>query len=153
MTTKLKAARIEAGVVTGVIIVPDEATATKFKALLCPDRCAPGWNYDGANFVEPAPRGPLEDVDDERFADLVKSACRARILAVVNESAQINVASAAALGTLSENDVAAYADGVAWIAAMRATSADLIANHVLTALEDSSWPDPPASFAALAARF
>lgn len=54
-TTKLKAARIEDGVVTGVILVPDEATAKKFKAVLCPDRCAPGWGYDGVDFVEPAP--------------------------------------------------------------------------------------------------
>jgi hypothetical protein len=152
-TTKLKAARVTDGVVTGVILVPDKATATQFNAVLCPDRCAPGWGYDGVDFIEPAPRSPLEDVDAERFADLVKSACRARIISVANESAQLNMASAAALGTLSESDVAAYADGVTWIASMRATSADLIANHVLTALDDSSWPAAPAVFVALADRF
>ncbi|MBD3764470.1 MAG: hypothetical protein IE927_06960, partial [Rhodobacterales bacterium] len=72
-----------------------------------------------------------------------KAECRARILAVVDETAQLNLTAAAAAGFLSAEDMATYLAGVAWIAAMRAAWPTVPA----------AWPAPPAGLTALAARF
>ena len=71
-----------------------------------------------------------------------RAACRGRILAVVSETAQINLAAAAAAGRLSAAETALYRAGLDWIDAMRAA-----------ARGGAPWPEAPAGFAALAARF
>lgn len=70
-----------------------------------------------------------------------KADCRRRIFAVMDEAAQMNLAAAAAAGTLEEEQMAIYRAGLAWIHAMRAACAD------------GNWPEPPAEVVALASRF
>lgn len=71
-----------------------------------------------------------------------KAECRARIFAVADSIAQINLAAAAAAGALSAEQMATYRAGLAWVDAMRAacTSGD-------------DWPAVPAGVAELAAHF
>lgn len=70
-----------------------------------------------------------------------KSECRAKILAVVDTTAQLNLNAAAAAGMLTTEQMAAYRSGLAWIHAMRAAQAD------------GNWPDVPAGVAELAEQF
>lgn len=70
-----------------------------------------------------------------------KADCRRRIFAVADETAQMNLAAAAAAGVLEEEQMTVYRAGLAWIHAMRAACAD------------GHWPEPPAEVVALAARF
>ncbi|WP_412509856.1 hypothetical protein, partial [Roseovarius sp. SYSU LYC5161] len=51
----------------------------------------------------------------------VKAACRRRILDVLPETAQINLAAAVAAGRLSDADLSVYQAGLAWVDDMRAT--------------------------------
>lgn len=66
-----------------------------------------------------------------------KSEGRARILAVCNETTQINLAATAAAGLLNGEQMAAYRAGLAWIAKMRAACAT------------GNWPDIPPGVARL----
>jgi hypothetical protein len=70
-----------------------------------------------------------------------KSECRARIFAVVDQTAQMNLAAAAAAGALTEEQMTIYRSGLSWIHAMRAACAE------------ETWPDLPPGVAALAARY
>lgn len=81
-----------------------------------------------------------------------KAECRARIFAVVDATAQMNLAAAAAAGGLDAGQMQAYRDGLGWIAAMRATCQGLIDNAALPA-DDAAWPAVPAGVAALADLF
>jgi hypothetical protein len=90
----------------------------------------------------------------------VKTACSRRILAVLSDTAQRNLAAAAAAGWPSEADEAAraaaqaaFAGGVAWIAAMQAAARSLIAAGDATFENDAHWPSPPPEAVALAARY
>jgi hypothetical protein len=78
--------------------------------------------------------------------------CRARILAVCNETAQTNLASAAAAGLLTEGQMAVYRAGLGWVAAMRATWAPLAATDA-DLEDDANWPAIPPGVRDLAARF
>jgi hypothetical protein len=80
-------------------------------------------------------------------AEQIKAECRARIFAVVDEIAQVNLAAAAAASMLSDADVATYRDGLGWIANMRAHCGHLIQGN------DGDWPAVPAGVDALAARY
>ncbi|MCI5097720.1 MAG: hypothetical protein MRY77_15505 [Rhodobacteraceae bacterium] len=70
-----------------------------------------------------------------------KAECRARIFAVVDQTAQMNLAAAAAAGVLDAGSMAVYRSGLAWIHAMRAAQAD------------GNWPAVPAGVAELAEQF
>lgn len=79
--------------------------------------------------------------DALRQQDQRKARCREKILAVVDETAQINLAAAAAAGALDAAQMAAYRQGLAWIHAMRAACAD------------GNWPEAPADVVSLASAF
>jgi hypothetical protein len=70
-----------------------------------------------------------------------KAECRALILAVVDETAQLNLNAAAAAGMLTTEQMAAYRSGLDWIHAMRAAQVD------------GNWPDVPPGVAELAEQF
>jgi hypothetical protein len=102
--------------------------------------------------------GQMDDaaVQTARAAEARRQAaaaqCARRILAVCNEHAQINLASAAAAGLLSEDDLATYRLGLAWVTAMRQHWRHLADLH-LDPADDSNWPGAPPAVAALARRF
>ena len=78
---------------------------------------------------------------DAELAAQRKAECRARIFAVVDQTAQMNLAAAAGAGSLDEAQMAVYRAGLAWIHGMRAAKAD------------GNWPDVPPGVAELAAAF
>lgn len=78
--------------------------------------------------------------------------CRRRILAVVPETAQVNLTAAAVADLLPAADLAAFKAGLGWIAAMRAAWGPLAAGSA-DLYADASWPAVPEGVAALAARF
>lgn len=81
-----------------------------------------------------------------------KAECRRRILAVVNETAQINLAAAAAAGQLTPEQHSAYVAGLDWIMQMRLAWPALAASGADLA-DDANWPAVPAGTAALAGDF
>lgn len=83
----------------------------------------------------------------------IKAECRRRILAVLDETAQMNLAADAAAGRLGRADRAAYAASLAWRDAMRARAAELGAGTGRDFTDDAAWPAPDARIADLAARF
>lgn len=84
---------------------------------------------------------------------LIKSECARRIFAVASANTQLNMAAAHAAGLLSAPQAVAFADGLAWIASMRATSKSLIATHDTSYASDEHWPTVPSNVADLAAEF
>ncbi len=81
-----------------------------------------------------------------------KTECRRRILAVANETAQINLAAAAAADQLTPEQRTAYVAGLDWIMQMRAAWPALAATGAdLT--DDANWPAVPAGAAELAGDF
>lgn len=74
--------------------------------------------------------------------DARKAECKARIFAVADEMAQINLAAAAAAGLLNADDLATYQAGLGWVASMRVACAT-----------GDDWPAVPAGVVELAARF
>ena len=70
-----------------------------------------------------------------------KAECRTRIFAVVDQTAQMNLAAAAAAGALTEAQMGVYRAGLSWIHAMRAAQVD------------GNWPDVPAGVQELADAF
>lgn len=89
----------------------------------------------------------------EKIAPRIKAECRRRILTVVNETAQINLAAAAAGGDLSEEDMAAYRQGLRWIASMRDACRALIGSADETFRDDNHWPPAAAQVVDLSGRF
>lgn len=81
-----------------------------------------------------------------------KAECRRRILAVVGETAQINLAAAAAADQLTPEQRTTYVAGLDWIMQMRAAWPALAAFGAdLT--DDANWPAVPAGAAELAGDF
>ena len=105
-------------------------------------------NIDMTQVVTAADKAAAADA--ERLA-AVKAECRRRILAVADETAQINMASAAAAGLLTAAQMTTYAAGLGWVDAMRATWPTMPANTDY--LADTAWPAVPAGVAELAAAF
>ena len=105
--------------------------------------------------VESASVHPKQS-DEERRGErrvVAKRLCREKILAVVDETAQINLAAAAAAGALSASDLATYQAGLAWIMGMRAAWPEL-ANDLSKELHDSThWPQPTQAIQELANAF
>jgi len=84
---------------------------------------------------------------------MVKAECQRRIYAVVDQIAQVNLAAAAAGLVLTEEQMAVYRAGLAWIASMRTVCGSLIAASDRTFSDDRHWPAPDASIVALAEAF
>lgn len=87
-----------------------------------------------------------EDKAGQEAADLLaarKAECRQLIYAVVDQTAQMNLANVAAAGLLSEDQQAVHRLGLAWIDAMRGACHD----------PDGAWPDVPPGVAELAELF
>jgi len=95
----------------------------------------------------------------------IKTACRARILAVVGEAAQANIAQAGVIYAVmradgvrpaeargavgfAKGDLETAAAWKAWVTAMQAACRRAIAEGT-----DPAWPDVPEGVAELAARF
>ncbi|MDE4272949.1 hypothetical protein PXK58_00935 [Phaeobacter gallaeciensis] len=81
-----------------------------------------------------------------------KAECRRRILAVADETAQINLAAAAGANLLTDEQRAVFTAGVQWIGQMRAAWPALVASGVDLA-DDANWPTAPAGAAELADEF
>lgn len=81
-----------------------------------------------------------------------KAECRRRILAVVNETAQINLAAAVAADQLTPEQRTAYVAGLDWIMQMRAAWPGLVESGADLS-DDTNWPAVPAGAAALASAF
>ena len=84
--------------------------------------------------------------------EAAKLECRRRILAVCDETAQVNLAAAVAAGLLSEADLNAYRAGLAWVADMRGTWAKLAEDGV-DLLDDANWPAVPDGVQEIASQF
>lgn len=84
--------------------------------------------------------------------DAARRECRRRILAVCDETAQINLAAAVAAGLITGADLETYRAGLAWVEAMRATWAGL-AEAGADLADDANWPVVPDGVAELAARY
>lgn len=89
----------------------------------------------------------------EVIAPSIKSECKRRIYAEIDAVAQINLASAAAGGLLSDASAKTYASGLKWIADMRAACADLIASADESYGDDDHWPKIPKSVRALVDKY
>lgn len=83
---------------------------------------------------------------------VAKAECRRRIVAVADETAQMNMSAACAAGLLSAEQLAAYQAGLAWVAAMRAAWSTIVTN-ALDPADDANWPAVPAGVAELADAF
>lgn len=79
--------------------------------------------------------------------------CQRRIYAVASQNCQMNMTAWIASGQADEDDRAAFNAALAWVQAMRAACAGLIAASQAAFADDRSWPACPATVAALAARF
>ena len=79
--------------------------------------------------------------------------CRLKILEVVDETAQINLAAAAGADALNAEQKAVYQSGVAWINQMRATWKALAADLNADLDDDANWPQPTQAMIDLANAF
>lgn len=89
----------------------------------------------------------------ESRAQAVKAETTRRIDAVASPYARENMIGAAAAGTLSAEQQAAYVASVQWIAAMRAACQALIALASADFNDDANWPAVSPEVAALASAF
>ena len=80
-----------------------------------------------------------------------KAECRRRILAVANETAQMNLFGAVGAGLLSPAQMEVYTAGVLWVAAMRAACATAATAPDLS--DDGYWPPVPDGVVDLAKLF
>jgi hypothetical protein len=68
--------------------------------------------------------------------------CRRRILAVVDETAQLNLSAAASAGLLTAEQLVAWKAILHWVGAMRAAWS-AIAEDELDPKDDANWPAVP----------
>lgn len=92
-------------------------------------------------------------VKAQLLLNYVKEECRNRIYAVADETAQMNLAAAAATGLLSAEDLATFKSSLAWVAAMRANVATLVGADDEDYSDDAKWPAVPAGVAELGAKY
>jgi hypothetical protein len=85
--------------------------------------------------------------------DQAKAECRRRILDLVDETAQINLAAAAGADTLTAEQLTVYRAGLAWIMSLRATWPTLAADADADLYDDANWPQPTQAMRDLAAAF
>lgn len=99
------------------------------------------------------PAGELAERDRAAHRAAVKAECRRRILTVLDETAQMNLAADAGAGRLGRADRAAHAAALGWRDAMRARAGELGADESADFTDDAAWPAPDARIVDLAARF
>jgi hypothetical protein len=85
--------------------------------------------------------------------DQAKAECRRRILDLVDETAQINLAAAAAAEVLTAEQLTTYKAGLAWIMSLRSTWPTLAADADADLYDDANWPAPTQAMRDLAAAF
>jgi hypothetical protein len=85
--------------------------------------------------------------------DQAKAECRRRILDLVDETAQINLAAAAAAEVLTAEQLTTYKAGLAWIMSLRSTWPTLAADADADLYDDANWPQPTQAMRDLAAAF
>ena len=98
----------------------------------------------------------VADVSAKVLADRVeqaKSQCRVRIVAVADETAQLNIAAAASAGLLTEEQKAAWGVALQWVSDMRAAWMPIAEDFDADIMADESWPAVPAGVAELGAAF
>lgn len=103
------------------------------------------WRAAG-NAPDPVPPEPFD-------ADAVARECQRRIYAVASQNCQMNMTAWIASGRASDADRAAFDAALAWVQAMRAAHAQLVAAKDAGYAQDAWWPVCPADAAAIAARF
>lgn len=93
-----------------------------------------------------------EEILARRQVD-AKAECRRRILDLVDETAQINLAAAAAADKLTAEQLATYDAGLDWIMSLRATWQTLANDLNIDIYDDANWPQPTQAMRDLAAAF
>lgn len=96
-----------------------------------------------------------EAVEEARLEDrrnAAKSLCRKHIVAVADETAQMNLTAAASAGLLTEEQMAVWQAALGWVSAMRAAWGPL-AETDADLFDPASWPEVPAGVADLVAEF
>ena len=83
----------------------------------------------------------------------VKTVCRRRIFAVIDEIAQINLAAAVAADQLPEDRLETYRLGLDLVKAMRDACQPLVADPSQDPERDDCWPPVPAGVAEMAAQY
>lgn len=91
----------------------------------------------------------------------IRAACRDRILALADGTAQINAAAAAATGGMSAAEMAQYRALVGWVGRMRERAAEIVADAARLGEVDAArlgeadadWPAPPPGIEAFARRY
>lgn len=92
------------------------------------------------------------DVPLEQQYEAAQAECKRRILEVVSTTMQINMAAASAAGLLTEDQKAAYINGLGWIQSMRETWRQLV-DDGLDVYDDMNWPLCPDDAAEFANQF
>ena len=82
-----------------------------------------------------------------------RAECRRRILDLVDETAQINLAAAAGADTLTADQLTVYKAGLAWIMSLRSTWPTLAADADADIYDDANWPQPTQAMRDLAGAF
>lgn len=76
-------------------------------------------------------------------AAAIKATCRARILAVVDQTRQMNLTAAAAAGLMEPDQHRAWLAALGWIELMRQTCAQYIRQAQVDDVEALEWPQVP----------
>ncbi len=105
------------------------------------------WMAEGGT-PETAPHGGAQIL-----AARIAGECQRRIYAVASQTCQMNMTAWIASGQADEGERAAFNAALAWVQAMRAACADLIAAGEAAFADDRSWPTCPTAAVTLAARF
>ncbi|MBI6630659.1 hypothetical protein [Pontibaca salina] len=103
--------------------------------------------------LEILPATAIADQNQAARRAAINAECRRRILALLDQTAQLNLAADAAAGRLHRADKAAYRASLAWRDAMRARAGELDADGQADFTADAAWPAPGAPVTELAARF
>lgn len=96
----------------------------------------------------PTPEEVLADRQSQARAE-----CRQRILDVVDETAQINLAAAAAADLLTAEQSTTYVAGLQWIMSLRDTWQTLANDLNADIYDDANWPQPTQAMRDLADAF
>lgn len=113
--------------------------------------------------MEKMVNGALVDMTPEEIAEATptlsdrqewaRAECSRRILDLVDETAQINLAAAAGADTLTAEQLTVYKEGLAWIMSLRATWPTLANDLNADLYDDANWPQPTQAMRDLAAAF
>ena len=170
-------ATIEAGLVTGIILVPADARLNgddlvwkgddgedivfapppEISYVFAPEGCAIGWAVIKGKPVPPAPL-PLS-LDQRRV--MARAECARRIQARASAATQANLTAYATVLSIKPEasrtpaeaaDLQAYTQAIDWVAAMRARWLE-IAEGKANPQDDKEWPEPSPAAVAMAARF